>query len=103
MRGATSHRQALDAAWAAYGDPRGIRGVDEVSANVSTNRVYRLHLDDGSTAVSKVSSYGSYFLFLQDHEQPAPCSRYLRSPRFTRMLADLWSQGGGTLPGFRQH
>ena len=78
MSGATSHRQAVDAAWAAYGDPRSIVSVDEVSANVSTNRVYRLHLDDGSTAVSKVSSYGSYFLFVEDHEQLDRCSRLSR-------------------------
>jgi hypothetical protein len=30
--------------------------AEEVSANVSTNRVYRMHLDDGSTLVGKVSS-----------------------------------------------
>src|SRR3954453_18229014 len=99
MRGATSHRQALDAAWTAYGDPRSIRAVDEVSANVSTNRVYRLHLDDGSTAVSKVSSYGSYFLFVEDHEQLDRCSPSPGSTRFTGMLAGIWSKPGPTFTG----
>ena len=62
-----THRDAVDAAWAAYGDGRTIEGVEEVSANVSTNRVYRLFLDDGTTLITKVSSYGSYFLFVEHH------------------------------------
>ncbi len=94
MSGATSHRQAVDAAWAEYGDRRAIVGADEVSANVSTNRVYRLHLDDGSTVVSKVSSYGSYFLFVEDHEQLNRCARQLDATRFSGMLADIWSRDG---------
>ena len=103
MSGALTHRQAVDAAWAAYGDPRAIIGSDEVSANVSTNRVYRLHLDDGSTVVSKVSSYGSYFLFVEDHEQLDRCARYLGSTRFTGMLADIWSRHGRTFTWYDQH
>ena len=42
--------------------------------------------------VSKVSSYGSYFLFVEDHEQLDRCARYLGSTRFTGMLADIWSR-----------
>jgi hypothetical protein len=86
-----SHREALDAAWVDYGDGRSIVRVDEVSANVSTNRVYRLHLDDGSTCVSKVSSYGSYFLFVEDHERLHRCSTLLHGTRFDGMLADVWT------------
>src|SRR3954447_25027429 len=103
MRGATSHRQALDAAWAAYGGPRSISGVDEVSANVSTNRVYRLHLDDGSTVISKVSSYGSYFLFVEDHEQLERCAGHLRTTRFAGMLADIWKRDGRIFTWYDQH
>jgi hypothetical protein len=103
MSGATSHRQAVDAAWAAYGDRRAIESADEVSANVSTNRVYRLHLDDGSTVVSKVSSYGSYFLFVEDHEQLNRCALLLHSTRFTGMLADIWSRDGRIFTWYDQH
>jgi hypothetical protein len=103
MSGATSHRQAVDAAWEAYGDHRSILGADEVSANVSTNRVYRLHLDDGSTVVSKVSSYGSYFLFVEDHEQLNRCAGLLHSTRFTGMLADIWSRDGRIFTWYDQH
>ena len=85
---------AVDAAWSAYGDPRTIVQVDEVSANVSTNRVYRMHLDDGSTLVCKVSSYGSYFLFLEDHERLHRCATLLDDTRFAGMLADVWTRPG---------
>ncbi len=103
MSGATTHRQAVDAAWAEYGDRRSIVGSDEVSANVSTNRVYRLHLDDGSTVVSKVSSYGSYFLFVEDHEQLNRCARQLDATRFSGMLADIWSRDGRIFTWYDEH
>lgn len=94
MSGSLPHRDALDAAWAGYGDHRRIVAVDEVSANVSTNRVYRVHLDDGSTVVSKVSSYGSYFLFVEDHERLSRCAALLHGTRFGGMLADVWRRDG---------
>ncbi|MGD9995807.1 MAG: hypothetical protein AB7L17_03220 [Ilumatobacteraceae bacterium] len=90
MQGPDVHRRAVHAAWEAYHDARTIVGLDEVSANVSTNRVYRVHLDDRSTFVCKVSSYGSYFLFLEDHERLRQCASLLDGTRFAGMLADVW-------------
>jgi hypothetical protein len=90
MQGPDAHRQAVHAAWHEYRDPRTIVGLDEVSANVSTNRVYRVHLDDATTTVCKVSSYGSYFLFLEDHERLSQCASLLDDTRFAGMLADVW-------------
>ena len=89
-----AHRAALDAAWEAYGDPRHVVGVTNVSANVSTNRVYRMRLDDGSSVVGKVSSYGSYFLFLEDHERLNTCASLLHGTRFGGMLAEVWKRDG---------
>ena len=94
-----AHRQAVHAAWAEYGDARRITSLDEVSANVSTNRVYRVHLDDGSTLVCKVSSYGSYFLFVEDHERLQRCATLLDGTRFAGMLADVWLQRGPAATG----
>jgi hypothetical protein len=88
------HLEAVATAWADFGDQRTIQHLDEVSANVSTNRVYRLHLSDGSTAISKVSSYGSYFLFVEDHEQLHRCASLLHDGRFAGMLADVWCKNG---------
>jgi Ser/Thr protein kinase RdoA (MazF antagonist) len=88
------HRRAVHSAWASLGDQRSIVRLDEVSANVSTNRVYRLHLDDASTLIAKVSSYGSYFLFVEDHEQLHRCAQLLKPTRFGGMLADVWRTDG---------
>ena len=63
------YEQHLADAWAAYGDTRRMVTLIEVSAKVSTNRVYRLQLDDGGSVIAKVSSYGSYFLFREDHDR----------------------------------
>ncbi len=88
------HSTALRSAWTAYADPRTIVRIDEVSANVSTNRVYRVFLDDGSTLIGKVSSYGSYFLFVEDHDRLSRCARLLDGTRFGGMLADVWLRDG---------
>jgi Ser/Thr protein kinase RdoA (MazF antagonist) len=104
LHGTQPHRAAVHAAWDDYGDPRRIVSLDEVSANVSTNRVYRVHLDDGSTLVSKVSSYGSYFLFVEDHERLRLCASLLDTTRFAGMLADVWTARPDHLaPGERNH
>lgn len=91
------HRSAVTAAWSEYGDPRAITALDEVSADVSTNRVFRLHLDDGSTVISKVSSYGSYFLFYEDHDRLNRCARLLDGSRFHGMLAEVWRRPDGRI------
>ena len=97
MSGSLPHRTAISAAWAAFGDRRSIVAVDEVSANVSTNRVYRLHLDDGASVVGKVSSYGSYFLFYEDHDRLNRCARLLEGTRFSGMLAEVWRCADGRI------
>src|SRR4051812_32109240 len=94
MSESVRHVDAVHAAWTSYGDPRALVRVDEVSANVSTNRVYRLHLDDGSTLITKVSSYGSYFLFLEDHDRLSRCAHLLHDTRFGGMLAAVWQRDG---------
>ncbi len=75
--------------WDAWGDPRALAGVDEISATVSTNRVYRLRLEDGGTVVSKVSSYGSYVHFRQDHERIHRWCMGLRGTPWDGMLAGV--------------
>ena len=55
---------------------------------VSTNAVFRVVLDDGSTVIAKVSSYGSYFLFAEDHDRLHRLNMLLRGTRFEDLLAD---------------
>ncbi len=84
----------LRQAWDHYGDPRAITSVLEVSAKVSTNRVYRLHLDDGASVVAKVSSYGSYYLFREDHDRIHRSRQLLQSTRWADLLADVLTERG---------
>ncbi len=46
-------------------------------------------LDDGQAVIGKVSNYGSYFLFAEDHDRMHACSVGLRGTRFEGMLADI--------------
>ena len=85
-------------AWAELGDPRPIVEVHEISANVSTNRVYRVVLGDDETVVCKVSSYGSYFLFAEDHDRLHRCARMLatnpETNRWAPFLANVLERDG---------
>jgi Ser/Thr protein kinase RdoA (MazF antagonist) len=50
--------------------------------------VYRVHLDDGQAVIAKFSSYGSYFLFCEDHDRIHRCKRLLYATRYRNFLAD---------------
>jgi hypothetical protein len=56
--------------------------------------VFRLTLSDDSNLIAKVSSYGSYFLFAEDHDRLARCSAQLRGGRWAGFLADVLSKNG---------
>jgi len=84
----------MEAAWKNFGDPRRLVEVIELSAMVSTNRVYRLILDDGTSFVSKVSNYGSYFLFCEDHDRLHRCQQLLGDSRYEQFLAEALTRDG---------
>jgi Ser/Thr protein kinase RdoA (MazF antagonist) len=84
----------IEAAWASLGDPRRITATTELSPHVSTNRVERLQLDDGSAVVAKVSSYGSYFLFREDHDRLSRLQRFLSGTRYRHLLAPSITKDG---------
>ncbi|MBX7057187.1 MAG: hypothetical protein K1X75_03925 [Leptospirales bacterium] len=81
-------------AWQELGDDRQIESWQEVSANVSTNQVYRLLLSDQSSLVVKTSSYGSYYLFLEDHLRIGLWRDSLQQTRFRSLLADSLHKDG---------
>ena len=81
-------------AWADFGDLRLIEKLTEVSAHVSTNRVFRLTMSDNSNLIAKVSSYGSYFQFAEDHDRLARCSAHLKGGRWSGFLAEVLSKNG---------
>lgn len=86
--------EAVNQAWIEFGDGRRITGVEETSAHVSTNRVFRLILSAGESVVAKVSNYGSYFLFAEDHDRLFECTTLLASSRWSHFLATVLTRDG---------
>ncbi len=80
--------------WLATRDPRRVRSVEEIRVGVSTNRVYRLVLDDGSHRIAKVSSFGSFVHFRQDHERILRWTTLLEGTRWARFLAPVVARDG---------
>lgn len=88
------HREAVTAAWDAYDDVRRITDVHELSAMVSTNRVYRLELADGSAVIAKSSNYGSFFLFAEDHDRLHRVTELLAAGRYDGFMAPTLTASG---------
>jgi hypothetical protein len=89
------HQDVVRAAWRDYGDARRVERLDELSAMVSTNRVYRLVLDDGSSVVAKSSNYGSFFFFAEDHERLHRTVQMLAGTRFADFMARVLTGPNG--------
>lgn len=58
----------IEKGWYEYNPNRKIHTIEDVSANVSTNKVYRITLNDKTFVMAKVSSYGRYENFKEDHQ-----------------------------------
>ncbi len=54
-------------AWMAYDSTRSIRRISDISAMVSTNHVYKIQLKDGETIIAKLSYFGKFEHFVEDH------------------------------------
>jgi hypothetical protein len=86
--------EILLAAWEAFADRRTLSAIVEISANVSTNRVYRLILSDKKELIAKVSSYGAFVHFRQDHERINQWAALLRHSRYRKFLAGVVERDG---------
>ncbi|MFN6373716.1 MAG: hypothetical protein ACK4YD_00985 [Chitinophagia bacterium] len=64
-----SYEQIIHKAWQGFDASRKIVQVEEISVMVSTNHVYRITFEDGDIVIAKLSSYGKYEHFKQDHRQ----------------------------------
>ena len=58
----------IELAWMDYDDSRSIKTISDISAKVSTNHVFRIELEDGGVVIGKLSYFGFYEHFLEDHE-----------------------------------
>ena len=81
-------------AWADYGASDPIVSLVETSPGVSTNRVYHVRFESGASLFAKVSSYGSYVHFRQDHARIQQWCGALRGTRYDQLLARVLCRGG---------
>ncbi len=95
-------------AWQAYDNTRPIARISDISAQVSTNHVYKITFADRSFIVAKLSYFGKYEHFLEDHSiinalsnnLPAPFENFLARSlmkgnalfvyRFQNKILDAW-------------
>jgi len=63
----TEFSEIIHKAWEGFDASRKIVQVEEISVMVSTNHVYRINFEDGDIVIAKLSSFGRYEHFKQDH------------------------------------
>jgi hypothetical protein len=58
----------ISKAWKEYGSPKKIKTVTDVSAKVSTNYVFKISFTDSTFLLTKLSFFGKYEAFCEDHK-----------------------------------
>ena len=75
----------VEEAWLEYDQSRTIHSIEDISAKVSTNHVYRIKFEDGDFTIAKLSYFGKFDHFVEDHSiinalannLPAPFENFL--------------------------
>ena len=83
----TDFLSVVNLAWEAYGSSLSPISVEDISAKVSTNHVYKLRFEDQSFVVAKLSWFGKYEHFKEDHTIINVLSNKLEG-QFDHFLAD---------------
>lgn len=83
----------VEDAWYHYDSSREIKSIEDISAKVSTNHVYRIRFEDGSIIIGKLSYFGKYEHFLEDHSIINALATNLPSP-FENFLAKSLTKHG---------
>ncbi|HRI20863.1 MAG TPA: hypothetical protein PLA68_07905 [Panacibacter sp.] len=79
-------------AWNAYDETRTIIRIVDISAKVSTNHVYRVTFSDDNFIIAKLSYFGEYEHFAEDHSIIDTLSNNLPAP-FENFLARSLAKG----------
>jgi Ser/Thr protein kinase RdoA (MazF antagonist) len=61
------HSIIINKAWEGYDPSKEINKIVDISAKVSTNHVYRITFTDDDIVIAKLSLYGKYEYFKEDH------------------------------------
>lgn len=73
-------------AWSHYDASKTVRRIENISAKVSTNHVFRITFRDGDIVIAKLSHFGKYDHFREDHRIIHALSNNLLYP-FENLLA----------------
>ncbi|GAB3561127.1 hypothetical protein GCM10027578_01170 [Spirosoma luteolum] len=76
----------IRAAWAGFDASVSIESIQDISAKVSTNHVFKVTFDDGTVIIAKLSYFGTYEQFVDDHRIIHALSNNLLYP-FENVLA----------------
>ncbi len=76
----------IKAAWEGYDASKIIRTIEDISAKVSTNHVYRITFEDDDIIIAKLSYFGKYEHFKEDHRLIHALSNNLLYP-FENLLS----------------
>lgn len=80
-------RHLVRLAWAAYRPDLPLAAIEDLSPHVSRNHVFRLQPSHGEAVIAKVSSFGDFKRFMEDHELILLWSRLMEHSRFHKLLA----------------
>ena len=62
-----NYQNIIRYAWRAYDHTRTIKSIEDISARVSTNHVYKVVMKDGNVIIAKLTVFGSFENFAEDH------------------------------------
>lgn len=93
MNGIINFTSIVEKAWLDYDSSRPIKYIEDISAKVSTNHVYRIWFADDGTIIAKLSYFGKYEHFVQDHTIINALATNLTDP-FENFLAKSLTKGG---------
>ena len=77
---ALDHNQVIKQAWEEFDDRHEIRSIYNVSAQVSTNQVYKVYFYKRNPVFAKLSDYGKFEHFKEDHIAINNLANNLESP-----------------------
>lgn len=80
------YEKIIRKAWQGFDASKVIKQIEDISARVSTNHVFRVSFDDGDIVIAKFSYYGQYEHFKEDHRIIHALSNNLLFP-FENLLA----------------
>jgi Ser/Thr protein kinase RdoA (MazF antagonist) len=81
-----NYSSIIEQAWLGYDPSKKIEKIEDISVSVSTNRVFRITFEDEDTIVAKLSLFGKYEHFKEDHRIIHSLSNNLLYP-FENLLA----------------